>query len=94
MGCDIHAYIEYEGGRDRPFEALFLGEAELPRNYRVFKALAGLRSDFMTCTIVGWVPVSARPEAVQIIFDSWRFLQQGSVKGDIHLFGNSTGRTL
>ncbi len=31
---------------------------------------------FMTCTIVGWVPVFTRPEAVQIIFDSWRFLQQ------------------
>jgi hypothetical protein len=45
MGCDIHAYIEYEGGPDRPFEALFLGEVELPRNYRVFKTLAGLRSD-------------------------------------------------
>jgi REP element-mobilizing transposase RayT len=31
---------------------------------------------FMTCTVVGWVPIFTRPEAVQIIFDSWRFLQQ------------------
>ncbi len=31
---------------------------------------------FMTCTIVGWLPVFTRPDAVQILFDSWRFLQQ------------------
>jgi REP-associated tyrosine transposase len=30
---------------------------------------------FLTCTVVGWLPVFTRPEAVQIIFDSWRFLQ-------------------
>jgi len=30
---------------------------------------------FMTCTIVGWLPVFTRPEAVQILFDCWRFLQ-------------------
>ena len=30
---------------------------------------------FLTCTIVGWLPVFTRPEAVQIIFDSWQFLQ-------------------
>jgi putative transposase len=30
---------------------------------------------FMTCTTVGWVPVFTRPEAVQIVFDSWQFLQ-------------------
>ncbi len=31
---------------------------------------------FMTCTIVGWLPVLSRPEAADIIFDSWRYLQQ------------------
>ncbi len=31
---------------------------------------------FLTCTIVGWLPVFTRPEAVQILFDCWRFLQQ------------------
>src|SRR3954466_9187018 len=30
---------------------------------------------FMTCTIVGWLPVFTRPAAVQIIFDSWKYLQ-------------------
>jgi REP element-mobilizing transposase RayT len=31
---------------------------------------------FLTCTIVGWLPVFTRPEAVEIVFDSWRFLQR------------------
>ena len=31
---------------------------------------------FLTCTIVGWLPVFTRPEAVQILFDCWRFLQR------------------
>ncbi|HEX5105060.1 MAG TPA: transposase [Pirellulaceae bacterium] len=30
---------------------------------------------FMTCTIVGWLPVFTRPEAVQIVFDSWTWLR-------------------
>ena len=29
---------------------------------------------FLTCTIVGWLPVFSRPEAVRIVLDSWRFL--------------------
>jgi putative transposase len=29
---------------------------------------------FMTCTVVGWLPVFTRPETVNIIFDSWRYL--------------------
>ncbi|MBT4865479.1 MAG: transposase [Planctomycetaceae bacterium] len=39
---------------------------------------------FMTCTIVGWLPVFIRPEAVEIIFDSWRHLQQ---EREFRLFG-------
>ena len=31
---------------------------------------------FVTCTIVGWLPVFTRPEAVEIVYDSWRYLQQ------------------
>lgn len=30
---------------------------------------------FLTGTIVGWLPIFGRPEAAQIILDSWRFLQ-------------------
>ena len=39
---------------------------------------------FMTCTICGWMPVFTRPETVQIVLDSWRFLQD---KGNFKLFG-------
>jgi REP element-mobilizing transposase RayT len=31
---------------------------------------------FMTCTIVGWLPVFTRPEAVDLVLDSWRYLQR------------------
>lgn len=31
---------------------------------------------FVTATIVGWLPVFTRPEAVEIVYDSWRYLQQ------------------
>jgi len=30
---------------------------------------------FMTCSIVGWLPVFTRPKATQIVLDSWRYLQ-------------------
>ena len=31
---------------------------------------------FLTCSIVEWLPVFTRPEAVQIVLDSWSFLQR------------------
>lgn len=31
---------------------------------------------FLTCTVVEWLPAFARPEVVEIVFNSWRFLQQ------------------
>jgi REP element-mobilizing transposase RayT len=31
---------------------------------------------FLTCTVVGWLPVFTRPETVQVVLDSWRFLQE------------------
>jgi putative transposase len=42
------------------------------------------RPHFMTCTIVAWLPVFTRQESVQIILDSWTFLQK---EGRIELFG-------
>jgi putative transposase len=30
---------------------------------------------FLTCTVVGWLPVFTRPETVQFVLDSWQFLQ-------------------
>ncbi len=29
----------------------------------------------VTCTVVGWLSVFTRPETVQILLDSWQFLQ-------------------
>src|SRR5262245_28411136 len=31
---------------------------------------------FLTCTIVGWLPVFTRMAAVQIVADSWKYLQE------------------
>lgn len=31
---------------------------------------------FLTCTVVGWLPVFTRRETVEIILDSWQFLQE------------------
>jgi REP element-mobilizing transposase RayT len=39
---------------------------------------------FLTCTIVGWLPLFTRPEAVEIVLDSWRHLQR---QGGLLLFG-------
>jgi putative transposase len=39
---------------------------------------------FLTSTVVAWLPVFTRPAAVEIILDSWRFLQR---EGRITLFG-------
>ena len=33
---------------------------------------------FMTLTICGWQPVFTQPETVQVIVDSWQYLQQNS----------------
>jgi putative transposase len=33
---------------------------------------------FFTCTIVGWLPVFTRPDTVNIVLDSWRFLQSNN----------------
>ena len=43
--------------------------------YRIFEAEYPY---FLTCTIVGWLPVFTRPETVQIILDSWKFLQNAN----------------
>lgn len=43
MGCDIHCYIEYHDGHDR--WSGFGGRINPGRNYRLFGALAGVRTD-------------------------------------------------
>jgi putative transposase len=49
--------------------------------YRIFDTAY---PHFLTCTVVGWLPVFTRPDAVEIVLDSWRFLQQNR---DLDLFG-------
>jgi REP element-mobilizing transposase RayT len=39
---------------------------------------------FMTCTVVGWLAVFTRPEAVDNVFNSWRHLRR---ERDFKLFG-------
>lgn len=39
---------------------------------------------FLTCTVVGWLPVFTRPECVEVVLNSWRFLQNA---GRMTLFG-------
>jgi REP element-mobilizing transposase RayT len=34
------------------------------------------QAHFMTCTVVGWLPLFTRPDTVNILLDSWRYLQQ------------------
>jgi putative transposase len=39
---------------------------------------------FMTCTVVGWLPVFTRPETVQMLYASWRFLHDS---GRLFIYG-------
>jgi REP element-mobilizing transposase RayT len=54
---------------------------------------------FLTCTVVGWLPIFTRPDAVQIIFDSWLFLHKSDrlqifgyviLENHLHLIASST----
>jgi len=53
---------------------------------------------FHTCTIVGWLPIFTRPNTVQIILDSWTYLQENEyfqihgyviLENHLHLIANS-----
>jgi putative transposase len=39
--------------------------------YRIFD---NAYPHFLTCTIVGWLPIFTRPETVEIVFNSWKYL--------------------
>ena len=49
--------------------------------YRIWEVT---QPHFLTCAAVDWIAVFTRPEAVQAVFDSWRFLQAG---GRLTLYG-------
>ena len=50
-----------------------------PRLERWGEVASGLVSPpfphFLTCTVIGWLPVFTRPETVPTLLDSWQFLQ-------------------
>ncbi|MBI2807471.1 MAG: transposase [Planctomycetes bacterium] len=58
------------------------------------------RPHFITSTVVAWLSVFNRPEAVDIVFDSWRFLQRegmtlhGYVVLDNHLHWIANGQNM
>ena len=41
--------------------------------YRIYEQS---QPHFLTCTVVAWLPIFTRRDTVQIILDSWRFLQK------------------
>jgi putative transposase len=49
--------------------------------YRIYD---GHQPYFLTCTIVGWLPVFTRPMFVELIYDAWRYAQR---ERDLKLFG-------
>jgi REP element-mobilizing transposase RayT len=54
----------------------------MPRSrYRIFETEYPY---FMTCSIVGWLPLFTRPEAVKFVLDSWKYSQR---ERGLKLFG-------
>ena len=54
----------------------------MPRSrYRIHDEL---EPHFLTCTVHNWLPVFTRPEAVDVVLDSWRFLQDS---GKLVIYG-------
>jgi REP element-mobilizing transposase RayT len=49
--------------------------------YRIFESEFPY---FLTCTITAWLPIFANPRCVEIILDSWRFLQR---ERQVNIFG-------
>jgi putative transposase len=49
--------------------------------YRVYETT---HPHFLTCTVVGWIPLFTREETVEIVLNSWRFLQE---HGRLTLYG-------
>ena len=43
-----------------------------------YRELDSLYPHFMTATVNNWLPLFTRPETVNIVLDSWRFLQHDS----------------
>ena len=55
-------------------------DAQRPKGFQVPRSRYRIHEDhlshFLTCSIVNWLPIFARPPVAQIILNSWRFLQE------------------
>lgn len=49
-----------------------------------YRITSNERPHFLTCTIVDWMPIFTRPQTVQIVLDSLRYLQ---TKEELTVFG-------
>ena len=41
-----------------------------------YRILEADKPHFLTCTVLGWLPVFTRPDAVQILLDSWMYQRE------------------
>src|SRR5438445_5016312 len=60
-------------GNALPAKLRFAGGPMTRSRYRIYEQS---HPHFLTCTVVAWLPIFTRRETVQIILDSWRFLQK------------------
>ncbi len=60
------------------------GERIEPMSRSRYHFVESNRPHFLTCTVVEWLPVFTRQAAVQILLDSWRYLQR---EDDLRLYG-------
>jgi REP element-mobilizing transposase RayT len=63
-----------------------------------YKVCESRSPHFLTCSVVGWLPVFSHPESVEIVLDSWRYLQQHQrltifgyviLENHLHLIGSA-----
>jgi hypothetical protein len=86
MGTDIHLFVEHKVSPDGPYLSLSNGEFNLPRDYEVFAALAGVRTHEQPLIGPRGFPEDASQEAHQGYyhrvsdegqeFDGWWFIEK------------------
>jgi hypothetical protein len=86
MGTDIHLFVEHRVRPGGEFFSLSDGEFNLPRDYEVFAALAGVRTDELPSITPRGFPEDASSDAYQgyyhrvsdegQYFDGWWFIER------------------
>jgi REP element-mobilizing transposase RayT len=70
--------------RSVPTQSVGTRELQIVMTSSRYRVVDDRSPHFFTCSVVGWLPVFTRPAAVQIVLDSWRFLQENN---RMQLFG-------